>query len=84
MPVDPGLDPFGPDQRREEGEGVRQESNGSSDDDDLYRVEIPMTFLDDDPSVATDSDRPLVFYELDCRSCVMRVRVVMGAIEVTY
>ncbi|NMB99029.1 MAG: hypothetical protein GYA35_01990, partial [Thermoanaerobaculaceae bacterium] len=63
-PNAPALDPIGSNHYYNDGEGALLEGNGSSDDDDFYLRDVHSPVIDTDPTVLTDSSRPLVFYEL--------------------
>lgn len=63
-PCSPVLEPLGRNHYYDDGEGALLEGNGSSDDDDFYLRDVHQPVVDPDPTVLTDSNRPLVFYEL--------------------
>lgn len=60
----PAMDAVGANHYYNDGEGALQTGNGSSDDDDFYLRDVHQPVVDTDPTVLTDSARPLVFYEL--------------------
>lgn len=63
-PDNPSMDPLGANHVTNWGEGVLQEGNGSSDDDKAYIRGLNEGDIDPDPTVLTDENRPLVFYQL--------------------
>ena len=59
------LDYFGPLGTPVEGEGSREGTNGSDDEDDLYRRDFPPGGIDPDLTpVIGDTARPLIFYQV--------------------
>ncbi len=83
-PENPALDGRGQNGISEIGEGEMLEENGSSDDDDFYFYEVPSEWIDPDPSVLTDSLRPLVFYQLTSSNCTLFLTKEAGSIKITY
>ena len=84
-PLDPALDGWGFDGISQLGEGALTSGNGSSDDDDFYDRDVTTGWLDADMTVLGDSARPLVFYELDCPACVIKLKKdPSGTIAVTW
>jgi len=83
-PLDPALDPVGPNKIAQEGEGAKRELNGSADDDDFYKSYVPSTWIDPDPTVLNDSGRPLVFYELTSSNCTLFLSKDGSNIKITY
>ncbi|MEJ5165950.1 MAG: thrombospondin type 3 repeat-containing protein, partial [Thermoanaerobaculia bacterium] len=83
-PLDPALDPVGPNKIPQEGEGAKRSLNGSEDDDDFYKSYLPSTWIDPDATVLTDNSRPLVFYELTTPACTLYLTKEDGKIKVTY
>lgn len=62
--LDPAMDPLGANHATNWGEGALLEAPGSSDDDKAYIHDIHSGDMDPDPSVLTDPNRVLVFYQL--------------------
>ncbi len=60
----PSLDPLGPNHVADWGEGTKQQSPGTSDDDKAYLQNVTTGTVDPDATVLTDNSRPLVFYQL--------------------
>lgn len=84
-PVRPAMDQWGADYWPQEGEGALQQGNGSSDDDDFYKLAIPNTWLDPDTTVLSDNTRPLVFYEVTCNGCtILLTKDPSGKIKISY
>ncbi|MEJ2420891.1 MAG: Ig-like domain-containing protein [Acidobacteriota bacterium] len=69
----PSLLIWGPNGVADRGEGALLNGNGSSDDDDFYIASIDSGLLDPDVPVASDTNRPLVFYQLDTPGNTLRL-----------
>lgn len=61
---DPAMDPLGNNHVTNWGEGALQQLPGSSDDDKAYLHDVHSGDTDPDPSVLSDTNRVLVFYQL--------------------
>jgi uncharacterized repeat protein (TIGR01451 family)/fimbrial isopeptide formation D2 family protein len=84
-PGDTSLQGYGANGRPDEWEGGQTQNPGSGDDDDHYISKIFTTTIDAaDNTVLTDSGRPLVFYELSCSSCVIKLSKTAGGIGITW
>ena len=66
------LDERGPNGLADVGEGLTPEANGSDDDDDSYAGGMSSPWVDPDAVVA-DSGRPLIFYQLNQETSVLKL-----------
>lgn len=84
-PGDTSLQGYGANGRPDEWEGGQTQNPGSGDDDDHYISKVFTTTIDGaDNTVLSDSSRPLVFYELSCSSCVIKLSKTAGRIAITW